>query len=504
MGDSFPSRFIGRRLMLILELAAALGCGDSDGGTGPAADYALELAPASLTIVRGATGSSTVTITRTNFTGPVTLSVESAPAGVTGTLNVAQPRGDPPTTTGTSATLTLIVRATVATGVHSLTVVGTGSPGTRSTPLTLTVVSTGAVARAIAVGGFHTCALDTAGRAYCWGASGSGQLGNGILLPHEGGFTENVFTPVAVSGGLSFSALEAGDTHNCGLVSSGSAYCWGGNLYGMLGNGGSGGAADRSTPVAVSGGLSFSSLALGGAFTCGLSGSGAAYCWGYNVAGQLGNGSSTNAHVPAAVSGGLHFTALSAGGYHVCGLVVDAAFCWGSNAWGQLGNSSSGDSISSPVAVSGPVRFTALAPGGTHTCGLTSTGAAYCWGLNTWGQLGTGFTANSSVPVAVAGGLTFSSLTAGWAYTCGVTNTGTAYCWGNNAFGQLGDASYTNRSTPVAVALGLSFDALDAKNAHTCGITRAGAVYCWGVGHLGQLGNDTGASGNVPVAVAWP
>ena len=114
-----------------LVLAVVTGCG-KDGGTGPAADYTLSLAPAALTIVQGATGNTTVTITRTNFTDAVTLSLGGAPTGVTGSFNPAAP-------TGTSATLTVSVGATVVPGVYNLTVNGSGSPGNRSTPLTLTV-----------------------------------------------------------------------------------------------------------------------------------------------------------------------------------------------------------------------------------------------------------------------------------------------------------------------------------------------------------------------------
>src|SRR2546430_5531305 len=66
---------------------------------GPAPDYTLSLAPTALTIGQGATGNTTVTITRTNFTGAVTLSLGSAPAGVTGSFSPAAP-------TGTSSTLT--------------------------------------------------------------------------------------------------------------------------------------------------------------------------------------------------------------------------------------------------------------------------------------------------------------------------------------------------------------------------------------------------------------
>src|SRR5205823_4870693 len=97
-----------------------------------APDYSLSLAPAALTVDQAATGTATVTITGTDYTGAATLSLGSAPAGVTGSF-------DPGTPTGTSSTLTVSVGPAVATGVYNLTVNGTGSPGNRSTPLTLTV-----------------------------------------------------------------------------------------------------------------------------------------------------------------------------------------------------------------------------------------------------------------------------------------------------------------------------------------------------------------------------
>src|SRR4029077_2175785 len=84
-----------------------------------APDYTLALAPVALTIDPGATGTTTVTIARTNFTGAVTLSLGNAPAGVTGSFNPAAP-------TGTSSTLIVSVGAAVAPGVYNVTVDGTG------------------------------------------------------------------------------------------------------------------------------------------------------------------------------------------------------------------------------------------------------------------------------------------------------------------------------------------------------------------------------------------
>ena len=85
-----------------------------------------------------------------------------------------------------------------------------------------------------------------------------------------------------------------------------------------------------------------------GATTCALTSAGVAYCWGN----QLANGSATSSTTPIAVSGGITFTALSSGGlFHTCGVATTGdAYCWGDNAYGQLGNGTSNGSIT-PVRV---------------------------------------------------------------------------------------------------------------------------------------------------------
>src|SRR5256712_3312905 len=121
MGHSILKHWMRYGLVLVAGLAVATGCG-KDGGTGPAPDYTLSLAPAALTIVQGATGPTTVTITRTNFTGAVTLSLGGGPAGGTGAVKPSAP-------TGTSPTLTVTVGATVAPGGYTPTVAGSPKTG---------------------------------------------------------------------------------------------------------------------------------------------------------------------------------------------------------------------------------------------------------------------------------------------------------------------------------------------------------------------------------------
>jgi len=168
-------------------------------------------------------------------------------------------------------------------------------------------------------------------------------------------------------------------------------------------------------PLAVAGGLTFSSLSAGWGPTCAVTANGAAYCWGDNLDGALGVGADTGSvqscsvgpcsHAPLAVAGGLAFTTLGAGNFHACGLTSSgAAYCWGDNSTGELGigvnaapgTCTRGPCSRTPVAVAGGLTFTTLNVGTQHTCARASDGSWYCWGLNNYGQLGTGATGPES------------------------------------------------------------------------------------------------------------
>jgi alpha-tubulin suppressor-like RCC1 family protein len=100
---------------------------------------------------------------------------------------------------------------------------------------------------------------------------------------------------------LSFAPVIAGGLeHTCGVTTGGSAYCWGDNDHGQLGDGTD---LDRFiTPVPVAGGLSFASLTAGTGHTCGVTGAGSLYCWGDNGHGRLGDGTTTNRYIPVSVT----------------------------------------------------------------------------------------------------------------------------------------------------------------------------------------------------------
>jgi alpha-tubulin suppressor-like RCC1 family protein len=230
----------------------------------------------------------------------------------------------------------------------------------------------------------------------------------------------------------------------------------------------------------------------GGDFSCFLLPLGRGYCWGLDSKGQLGSlvttacfdsATSTNepcALTPTLMSGGLRLATVTTGGIVACGLVSGgAAYCWGDNTYGELGNNTV-SSGSAQVPVSGGLAFASITAGATHVCGIASGGGTYCWGNDSTGQLGDTAIVYSTTPIPVVGAGPFTSVSAGGDHTCALVAGGAAYCWGDNTFGELGNGVAGNTSQPVAVAGGLTFIAISSGATHTCGIVTGGTAYCWG------------------------
>jgi hypothetical protein len=288
--------------------------------------------------------------------------------------------------------------------------------------------------------------------------------------------------------------ITAGQSHSCGITGTGAAWCWGDNFAGELGDGGA--VTYSDLPVAVTGGHAFVSIDGGSYFTCGITTGSAAYCWGENTSGQLGDASNTSSGAPVAVVGPA-FASVSAGGDHTCGVAAGGTgYCWGYNGNGQLGDGTT-TSSNTPVALGGYL-WVEMAAGSGHSCGITTDGDALCWGYNYYGQLGDGSFTDKSLPAFVQGGFKWMDIAAGWFTSCGITAGlsagGEVYCWGAGSY--LGDGYGSDSPTPVIAVSGIEdFVSVSMHGGSTCAVTSYGEVYCWADGYYGQ-GGDWGEDFN--------
>ena len=359
---------------------------------------------------------------------------------------------------------------------------GTGATGNSSVPLP---VITPLRFTQLAAGEYETCGVTIDGALYCWGSELYGAAVGA--------------SPTRLLPEVTIKAISVGGFHNCALATTGAAYCWGFGYYGQLGaDSASFGASCPAassipqvtcrTPTPVAGGLLFKTInADNGSSTCGVTISGAGYCWGDNLFGTLGVGSNVGPQgcigdeldfgpieplvypcstVPAAVTGGKLFIDIQS----ECGIALDSRmYCWGPNGGGALGvgttsgpstcsyvtpsGSNAGSCAPAPTPVVGGLTFIQLSGSEGRHCGLTAAGEAYCWGVwGSWSSGGYQYTGQSSTtPVLTAGGIVFASISTSGDHSCGVTSAGAIYCWGGNGWGQLGDGTTTQRTLPVQV-----------------------------------------------------
>jgi alpha-tubulin suppressor-like RCC1 family protein len=191
-------------------------------------------------------------------------------------------------------------------------------------------------------------------------------------------------------------------------------------------------------------------------------------------------------------------------GDHTCALRGDGrVFCWGYNSFGQVGDGTM-THRTSPAMVSGLTAAVEVSTYALHACARLSSGSVSCWGLNDYGQLGDNTTTNRSTPVSVSGLSDAVQIAAGLQYTCARRQGGSVVCWGLNDYGQLGDGTRIGRRTPVTVTGLTDAVQISASQKHVCALRATGQVVCWGESNDGRLGDGMPGGGyrTTPVTVA--
>ena len=396
----------------------------------------------------------------------------------------------------------------------------------------------GRTAVEVAAGAGHTCARLDNDQVKCWGANGNGRLGQGDTLARgdAAGEMGDTLPAVNLGAGRVARSVATGNNHTCALLDNGQVKCWGNNGQGQLGQGDTNARGDVANEmgdnlnaVALGTGRTAVAVTAGNAFTCVLLDNGTVKCWGDGASGRLGLGNVADRGDAAGEMGdtlptvnlgtGRTALAITAGDAHACALLDDATVkCWGENASGRLGLGNTadrgdaagemGDALPAVSLGTGRIAV-AVTAGDFHTCALLDNAAAKCWGENDAGRLGLGNTAdrgdaagemgNALPAVALGTGRTVTAVTAGGLHTCATLDTGLRKCWGENANGQLGLGDTGDRGDaagemgddlPTAdLGAGRTIRQISAGGFFACALLDDGTVKCWGQGGGGKLGN---------------
>ncbi len=316
-------------------------------------------------------------------------------------------------------------------------------------------------ASAVAVGSSHVCALDLAGKAWCFGQDGSGSLGLGTF----GEFRPTMSSPVIAA--PTFTAITVGLSASCGLSTDRQAWCWGSNFSNGLGHFPR--RQDSAVPVLADTLRTYEFISSGSSNVCGLS-VGELYCWGSVY------------REPGAQLTSLQFSYISVGAFDACGVTTDGnAVCWHVS---QL-NIATGPAAPRFTRVSTSEDWDARGP---YVCGIAVDATLYCWGKNTHGQLGDGSTESRDAPAPVSSNHRFTDIKTHSNYACGLTDAGVALCWGANDHGQLGRGDSTAALVPQLVDTPARFTTI-SMNPGTgagplrelvCAISTENDLYCWG------------------------
>jgi alpha-tubulin suppressor-like RCC1 family protein len=293
----------------------------------------------------------------------------------------------------------------------------------------------------------HTCAIDTDGALWCWGADTYGQLGdnNQDYSAHA--------TPIRVGSDSDWAGVTSLAAHTCAIKTGGTIWCWG---YGDTRLGLGLGAGDRFVPTQVGTDSDWATIDAGYQHTCATKRGGALWCWG-----DMGP---TDYDNPTQIGASTNNGWVGAGGFNACTITNTVAHtlrCYGVNGDGQGGTGST-DFLTDLTAVSGGGSWISAGLGHQHTCGVQANNTLWCWGYE--GNGGLGAVGDSLVPRAAGTDHLWTAVDSGPYHSCGITTGRDLYCWGLNNFGQVGDGSTTDRYAPVLVIDGAE---LPATNANT-------------------------------------
>ena len=329
---------------------------------------------------------------------------------------------------------------------------------------------------------------------YAWGGNEWGMLGNGTSGPSAGSSV-----PIRIGSAL-WRDVAAGYGHSLAVKSDGTLWAWGLNDNGQLGKGDR---VDRSVPTQVGAAGDWVSVFCGATNSYAINASGDLYAWGYNDFGQLGLGTKTTRLTPGKVAGS-GWAKVSTGPLDCLALKADGSlWAWGYNVNGQLGLPADYEDHTTPTRVGTATIWRDVACGPYHTVAATTDDRFAACGSNQYGQIGLGFPLYRCSPeqVGTTGG--WLQVDASLTHGAGIRDDFSLWTWGYDIDGALGGSG--GLTAPARVGFDNDWAAVSAGAYHgsnyTMAIKKSGTLWAFGNNDAGQLGLGDTASRAVPTQV---
>jgi alpha-tubulin suppressor-like RCC1 family protein len=367
--------------------------------------------------------------------------------------------------------------------------------------------------KSVAVGRNHTCAITRDDDVRCWGDNLRGQLGAPTTALCFGMACSPDPIPVTCPANAvcKFKALAAGGDHTCAVDTRGKAWCWGQDGSEAVGEPWFGSQPDfthREVPAGTPlGAVVFDSIDTNFAHTCALSSTQDVFCWGANFSGELGTPPSFLANTTKAtmIVNGNKYKSIATGSFHSCAIQTNGLLdCWGDNKNFQLtGNTNSSTFITVnpmiPMLTGRSVRR--VAAGAVSTCAESSANNVICWGkpalsapASTASNGYVALYASSSTSLATdsedcVGG------TMNCAQHCVTDNSGELHCgWWVSVPGNPPGGAQLSKVNKPWTDFGVDWVQTDVGPNHVCTLTSERDIWCCGKNDHGQFGTGTFAN----------
>jgi len=364
--------------------------------------------------------------------------------------------------------------------------------------------------RYVATGREHTCAITKTDTIFCWGDNFSGQLG--APTTQTCGLSDCSLVPVAIQCPVGevckFRALAAGGDHTCAVDTNGKAWCWGEDgtfATGESSNGKLPKFALRQVPAHTPLGakVDFVAIDTNIGHTCALTAAQDIFCWGDNSLGELGWPNTIIQLTPVAtmIMNGNKYTSIATGDMHSCAIQVNGLLdCWGDNRQFQLtGNANSAIfiTVNSKIPLLTGKSVRRVAAGQASTCAENSDNNTVCWGKPSLG--GSNSLRNPGF-VALVGSSSTSLATE--VDDCGLGFQNCAQNCLTDSWGDLFCRNWVGAAPPGQLAkvikpwtdFGVHYTQVDVGPTHACAVTDQHDIWCWGMNDFGQFGTGVMSS----------